>query len=397
MENVEVFNEIISSIMPKLSVFRIIDNKRIIQIDQMIQKFVKDNKIVGLAVGISQRDDIMLRKGYGFQDPKNKIPVSPSESLFRWASMSKMITSIITLKLLYEHKIELSQDVKKFYKNFFIPNRRIKKCMKGNIVEKIGDFYHACLGGYVEYETHKTYFVNFEHLLSNRSGICSYDNTKYQSYPKDKDMKDKKIHTKHFSYFLKYALETPYVSNPGEKYNYTTFGFNFLGYLLELVSGASYMELFNKYINIDGKYRTIIPDKEVDKHLYPNRVKGYKNGKLTDDTDVSFKLPGGGFMSNLDDALLLCNNLKTHLTLYEKMIAWRPISREATYSYGLGFMIWKDYKTKRISIGHTGSQQKTSTFLKYFPRDDICIVGLSNEENFPNKKFRKMVEKNLYL
>ena len=51
---------------------------------------------------------------------KNKIKISAERSLFRWASMSKMITSIISLKLHQEGKLDIRSDIKEYFQNFHI-------------------------------------------------------------------------------------------------------------------------------------------------------------------------------------------------------------------------------------------------------------------------------------
>jgi serine beta-lactamase-like protein LACTB len=402
MEYSDLLNSVFS--IPKYNLYTIQDSIKVKKIDKKIKKFVEKHKTVGLAVGITKNGRRIYTGNFGFQDRENRIPITCDKSLFRWASMSKMITAILSIKLCQDQNFDLNANIRSYIPNLNEHKVIVKKC---NSVQQIYRVirddkvnYIPCLGGFAEYnlspqEIEKEYGITPNFLLSNRSGICSYDNTRFSACPSDEEMKDPRIYEKEFHHFFKFFIENPYVSLPGEEFNYTTFGFNIMGRILELHSGKKYMQLVDQYIKASNmkKLESLIPDKESYKHLFPNRCKGYSKGKLTDDTDVSFKLPGGGFMSTLDDAIEFCLQISRYST-YEKMMLWGQTDRFS--SYGLGFYTWKDDK-QNVSVGHPGHQQKASTILKYYPKNDVCFVALSNDEDFSTRKFSKVLNDNINL
>jgi CubicO group peptidase (beta-lactamase class C family) len=398
MEYTRTFNLLTGFLMPNYKPYSIIYQSKLKALDDALNDFLKKEKASGLAVGIAKGNKIIFEKGYGYQDIENTIPICTKSSLFRWASMSKMITSIIILKYCLNNNIPLNENVQKYDTNFNIPFHRVKQC-KNNLLLKLNNKFYACLGGFVEYhldeiEHSDLNHVDIESLLANRSGICAYDNTPYKSYPHDKEMKNPDLYTKDYTHFINYFIDKPFVSCPNAEYNYTTFGFMYAAYIFELLSKKKYMEHYDDFIGKHYDYKTLLPDKETHKHLYPNRCKGYKLSKPTDDTDVSFKLPGGGFMSNLEDGLQFCMNLDKKLTLYEKIFSWKTFADNPTY--GLGFQIWDDFETNRFSVGHSGNQQKATTLLRYYPKDRTSLVILSNDEKLPLRKLRVLIEKYLF-
>jgi serine beta-lactamase-like protein LACTB len=388
--------------IPKYQIYEIKDNTKVEKIDRKIKKFVEKHKTVGLALGITKNGQSVYKKSFGFQDKENNIPITCDKSLFRWASMSKMVTAILTIKLCSDNNLDLNSNIQTYIPNLSQHKIIVKKCKSvqqlHRVIQDNKVKYIPCLGGFAEYnlspqELVMEYTITPNFLISNRSGICSYDNTRFSACPSDKEMKDPKIYEMPFHNFFEYFLNNPYVSLPGEDFNYTTFGFNLMGRILELHSGKSYMQLVDEHIkqNNSKNFESLIPDKESEKHLYPNRCKGYSKGQVTDDTDVSFKLPGGGFMSNLEDAMEFCLRI-SKLSTFEKMILWGKTDSFSTY--GLGFFSWKD-DLGNISVGHPGHQQKASTILKYFPKNDVCLVALSNDEDFSTKKFSRILNKDL--
>jgi serine beta-lactamase-like protein LACTB len=386
--------------IPEYNLLNITREHSLKNIDQTVEDFMKKKGTVGLALGINKNGYNIFKKGYGYQDRENKIKITTERSLFRWASMSKMVTSLIALKLFQEGKLDLNLDIKDYFNNFKIPNKIIKKCSKGQILLKYSQSFYPCMSGYAEIEINSYDHKNMPYispmlLLSNRSGICSYDNTPFKACPTDEEMKNNSEYgSKEFHEFLDHFFEIPLVNVPGEEYNYTTFGFNLMGGVLQRSTGNTYIELVNSYIKNDSEnyLKSLIPDRDCHKHLYPNRCKGYKKGKLTDDTDVSFKLPGGGFMSNLEDALDFCVKI-SKMSTFEKLYAWSQT--DSFSNYGMGFMIWQ-LQDGNFAVGHTGGQQKASTFLQYYPKNKICLVSLSNDEDLPQKELRRLLSKDIY-
>ena len=72
---------------------------------------------------------------------------------------------------------------------------------------------------------------------------------------------------------------------------------------------------------------TMVPDKEWLASFRPNRATGYISpSKVSSENDVSYKLPGGGYLSTVEDATRFVAHFRNEslLTNKEKEIAWSP-------------------------------------------------------------------------
>ena len=67
--------------------------------------------IAGASVLVMQDGKVLLQKGYGFPDAKEKKPVDPASTIFRLASISKLFTWVSVMQLVEQGKLDLDRDV----------------------------------------------------------------------------------------------------------------------------------------------------------------------------------------------------------------------------------------------------------------------------------------------
>jgi hypothetical protein len=100
------------------------------------------------------------------------------------------------------------------------------------------------------------------------------------------------------------------------------------------------------------------------------------------DTDVSWKLGGGGFISNIDDLAAYAAGLINRRLVREATEAamWTPqrTADGAATTMGLGFSVKNDDGV--LEISHNGSQEKTRTRMVIYPRQRHGVVVMSNSE-----------------
>jgi CubicO group peptidase (beta-lactamase class C family) len=124
-----------------LSVWHFVSKKdlptKVRTIDTLLTKYCELNKLSGTVL-VAHNGDIVLQKGYGFQDWDSKTPNS-SDTLYRIYSVTKGITSTVVFKLIESNKLSLSDRLSKFYPS--IPHAED---------------------------------ITIEHLLSHTSGIFDY-------------------------------------------------------------------------------------------------------------------------------------------------------------------------------------------------------------------------------
>ncbi len=78
--------------------------------------------IAGAVVTVVKDGQILVRRGYGFSDVAKQTPVNPDRTLFRMASVSKLMTWTAVMQLVEAGKLDLDADINQ-YLDFKVPER----------------------------------------------------------------------------------------------------------------------------------------------------------------------------------------------------------------------------------------------------------------------------------
>ncbi|MCP4710519.1 MAG: beta-lactamase family protein, partial [Planctomycetes bacterium] len=107
------------------------------------------------------------------------------------------------------------------------------------------------------------------------------------------------------------------------------------------------------------------------------------------DTDVSWKLGGGGLISNIGDLARFAEamiNTELVSKKTEAMIYTRQKTNDGkNVSYGLGFRLSGD--GENLQVSHSGSQEKTKTHMAFYPRKGTGVVVMCNSEHANPSRF----------
>ena len=336
------------------------------RIDEAAESEMERQQIVGFAVGIIQENQITHLKGYGWEDREKRIPVT-RKTMFRWASISKSLTALAAMQLWEKGHLQLDADVRRYVPEF--PNKGHK--------------------------------ITPRQLLSHQGGIVHYTNgpviVTVRQYKQPNPFESVLLALDTFK-------ESPLVNLPGEKYSYTTHGFILLSTAVERAGKEKFAHQVRDRIVKPLRMETLQPDYQWVE--IQNRTIGYRKRQekivVSSNTDVSWKLAGGGYISNIDDLTKLGEGLLNGKLVKPETLKlmWTPrkTSTGEQTSYGLGFRQWnyvdgklqrtltksgesnlKDKMTLRL-MGHSGSQQKTKTLLVLEPSKKFGIALMSNSE-----------------
>lgn len=307
----------------------------------LIDAAVENGSIVGISAGFSVSGEMKWAGASGYSDLERKIMFTPS-TLNRIASISKPLTAV-AIMLLYEGgKIDLEAPIQKYLNDF--------------PVKKEGD-------------------ITVRQLLNHSAGIDDYKNGKemenQQHYPSLEDA-------------MEVFEDRDLVSTPGQSFYYTTYGYVILGRVIEEVSGVSYEEFIQTHIldplnmaNTGVEYAGIdYADKAA---LYHKNSKG--KIEPADHHDLSNRVPGGGFYSNVGDMLkfgdaVIQNTLISEATR-EMMFTDSGLKKEGN-GYGLGWYRYGENPNYGPVYGHNGAQTGASAFLMLLPQAETSIIVLSN-------------------
>lgn len=321
--------------------------------DQMVKQ-----KLVGACIGVIREGEIVCLQYQGFEDAENKIPVT-DQTKFRWASVSKPLTAIAALQLVEQGKLDLQADVRTY-------------------VPEFPDHGHP---------------ISVRDLMCHQSGIVHYRNGKViptrRDYPMPHPYEDVVLALDTFR-------ESPLVHPPGEKFSYSTHAYILLSAVVQNAGDQKFVDQVRERVIAPLNLSTLEPDyqwKDIS-----HRAVGYARHPLkgsiqvSSNTDVSWKLGGGGYLSSIEDmaqfAIGLMGDELIRPETKKKMWTRQKLSNGKVTQMGLGV-----YVTKRegrvVTISHNGSQEKTKTRMIIWPQTGNGLVVMTNSEYADPTKITK--------
>lgn len=309
------------------------------QLEQFIEAKMKETGMTAISVAIV-KDDFLWQKGFGLADVENNVPAT-AESSYRMASVTKPMTAVGIMKLVEQGKINLDAEVQT----------------------------------YVPYFPKKQYPVTIRQLLGHLGGISHYKN-----YATEGRIREPKNTREAIRIFEDFDL----VAEPGTRYNYTSYGYNLLGAVIEGASGRSYGEfMLDEVWKPLGMTSTVMDDPRA---IIPKRVRGYtmEGGKLRNSeyVDISSRFAGGGTRSTVGDMIRFVQGVADGKVLKPETVRmmWTPQTlRAGTFTnYGLGFGFAPS--SGRFVVAHSGSQQEVRTDFGWLPGERFGYALASNFE-----------------
>jgi CubicO group peptidase (beta-lactamase class C family) len=310
------------------------------QIDAVVLDEMAKQNIVGMAVGIVKDGNIYYAKGYGHIDLARTQPVTTS-TVFRWGSISKTLTAVAALQLAEENPAFSLNDKVAEHVSFWP-----QQGSKGNI--------------------------RIRHLLSNRSGIIHYTQKKNCPGNRSPDY----IRSRHSSrtYNARQSIEVfrdqDLCFEPGTDYKYSTFGFSLLAAAIEGGSGTSYTKRVNDRIRIPLDMSSLrqATGTSIGYDLYSGIMHEVLSG------NAAWKLPGGGWESNIIDLAKFANGLLQGQLLKNTNRLWTTVYGNPHYGYGT------QYVPGKCLVGHLGKHNNSRTLLYLYPcsPDRPGIVIMTN-------------------
>jgi CubicO group peptidase (beta-lactamase class C family) len=324
-----------------LSVSSQVTSKQKQKIDKakvIAEQFLKDQKIPGMAISVSHKGGLIWSEGFGYADVENKKKATPNSTLFRIASISKTVTAVAMAKLVDDGKLD----------------------------------FNASLYRYVPDFPKKKFVFTVKQIAGHIAGIRHYNGNEFL-------MNQKMSIVKGLDIFKNDNL----LFKPGQKFSYSTYGWNLLSVVVQNASKVDFNEYMNKHIfsPLQMKNTSLdFSDKEM-----PNRTLFYikQNGNIKIAPKVSneFKVAGGGFISTSEDLILIGNEI-----INPKIISKRVIKEMVTplqtssgknTHYGIGIGVVK-LKNNMLRYAHSGGGMGATTYLLMYPKKEIVIVILTN-------------------
>jgi CubicO group peptidase (beta-lactamase class C family) len=90
--------------------------------DRFFERAIVEHHVPGAAIVVIKDKDIIFYKGYGYANLEKEIPVNAAETVFRWASVSKLFPIAGVLQLAEKGQIDLNADVNQYLHEWQVPN-----------------------------------------------------------------------------------------------------------------------------------------------------------------------------------------------------------------------------------------------------------------------------------
>lgn len=301
--------------------------------------------VPGLSVAVASGDMVVWAQGFGSADLEQNVPVQ-AETVFRIASISKPITATAVMQLVERGLVSIEDPIQRYVPGF--PRKP-----QGEI--------------------------RLRHLLTHTSGIRHYRGDEFglnDYYPT-------------LERAMAVFKDDPLEFAPGDRYLYSTYGYNLLAGVVEAVSGRSFDDYLRANIFAPaGMTSTFL---ERPQELVRHRARQYVRGPSpftwlnAPYVDLSVKWAGGGIISTASDLLKFDLALNAGRLLrpdtQDRMYTSARLNSGAITGYGLGWMVSQD--GGRLTVAHSGGAMGGATYLLRDPKAHQASVVLANLDNVP--------------
>jgi CubicO group peptidase (beta-lactamase class C family) len=309
-------------------------------LDGFVPFALKSGDMAGMVISVVKDGQVLLQKGYGYANVKNKQPMNPELTLIRPGSTSKLFTWTAVMQLVEEGKIDLDRDIND-YLDFRITSKFQKPITMRDLM------------------THR---AGFEEGLKT---ILLTDPGKFISTEK----------------YLK-EHQRPVMYPPGQVPAYSNYGAALAGYIVQRVSGEPFESYVERHIFAPlGMTRSTFRQ-PLPAQLAPDMSQGYMSASEPPRAfEGIITAPAGSMSTTADDmskfmiAYLQQGEYKGNRILKPETV--RQMFQPAVPTVddlnvmGLGF--FEENRNGRTIRGHGGDTIVFHTSLDLFPDAGVGI------------------------
>ncbi|MCB0446693.1 MAG: beta-lactamase family protein [Gelidibacter sp.] len=355
-----MFKRIIASLMllmTSVGFSQTVDSPQQVKIKsakKMAKKFLRKQRIPGMAISVSQHGELIWSEGFGYANKAKKKKVKPNETQFRIASISKSITAMALVKLVDEKKINLDESIYTYLPDY--PKQPY-------------DFTVRQLGGHLAGIRH--YKDNNEYALNKKMSI-----------------------TEGLDLFKNDPLEF----EPGTQFLYNSFGYVLLSEVIQkagnldfnsFVADAIFKPLKMDHTTIDAS------DVELENRCEFYRQSALRKPVICDPVANEYKVAGGGFLSTSEDITMFGHEIISPTIVSKEaineVITSQKLKSGNITGYGIGFSV-ETSKKGTPKYYHTGGGVGAATILIVYPKEELTITVLTNLSGAEVQQFGEQLE-----
>jgi len=306
----------------------------------------------GVAIAIINRGEVVQTITRGLANVEWNVPISPN-TIFRIGSITKQFTAVAIMMLCEDGRLSVDDPIGKF-----LPD--ISPTLAS---------------------------ISLRQLLSHTSGIANY--TDLPEYvPNSRNV----VTPKEISALFE---NLPLDFEPGSAYRYSNSGYLLLGRILETVTEQSYENYLRDHIfrplgMHQTSYLNVAP-------IVYGRASGYSTNSdgIFNASFLSMTWPhaAGALGSSVTDLALWHAALRDNRLISQQTLSMMHtpaiLLDGSSCGYGFGWMVGS-FNEHRF-VHHAGGINGFSSYMAWFPDDDIAIILLSNLGGFPILKVAETI------
>jgi serine beta-lactamase-like protein LACTB, mitochondrial len=311
--------------------------KEIAKVRPLVPRMQRAFGAPGVAVAIAADGKLVWSETCGFADRERGLPVR-RRTQFRVGSVSKALTAAAAARLYQRGQLALEAEVQRYVPGFPRKSRPITPRQLG-----------GHLGGIRHYEGAEA--VNTAHYDSVRSSLAVFS-------------------------------ADPLVAEPGERFFYSSYGFNLLGAAVEGAGGKPFAAAVEDAVLAPLRMKSTRLD---DGRSGGARARFYevtsnRRAVAAPPMDLSDRFPSGGFLSTVEDlarfGIGITNRAFVSGQTQAVLFTSQKTARGEATGYGFGFEV-RESPFGRV-VGHTGNVVGGTSFLLVHPRTRVVVAMTTN-------------------
>jgi serine beta-lactamase-like protein LACTB len=311
--------------------------KEIAAVRPLVLKMKRAFAAPGLGVAIAARGKLVWSQTCGFADRERRVAVG-RRTQFRIGSVSKTLTAVTAARLHQRRRLDLDAEIQRYVPAFPRKSQPIT-------LRQLGGH----LAGVRHYERGET--VNTRHYNTLASSLAIFKND---------------------------AL----VAKPGERFSYSSFGFNLLGAAIEGAAGEPFAAAVQETVARPlGMTRTSLDDGRARSgraRFY--EVTATREAVPAPPVDLSDRYPSGGFLSTAEDLVRLGLGITDgeFVSARTQALLFTPQKTTSGKRTGYGFGLETGMSPVGRVAGHTGNVVGGTAFLFVHPRTRVVVAMTTN-------------------
>lgn len=312
------------------------------KVDALLAESLAKVDAVGFSIGIAQKGEVLLAKGYGLADVEWDAPATAT-TRFRIGSVTKQFTAALIMRLVEQKKVGLDDALGDHVPDFPLQGKKVTLRM----------------------------------LLNHTSGIPNYTDVG------EAWQKANPLELSHAD-LLAFVAGKPFDFEPGTDWRYDNTGYYLLGMVLEKVHGKPFAAVLRDEIATPLGLADTMYDVQSD--VIPRRAQGYtvRDGRRINDDPLGMSQPGaaGALLSTGGDlvkwSMALAGGKVVSAASYAQMATSTVLPNHRDTGYGFGLM--RGEVVGQPAILHGGGINGFNSMLLHVLSADLHVAVISNSE-----------------